>query len=97
MAESGMSPDSIPKDWLHVPETHRLTLLLYVRLVRMSRSEGTPINAIRKWKEIMLQILFLLTYLGIYGYLYYFFAIYESIEVKCLVPMNGTLIVLPTM
>lgn len=71
----------------------------------MSRSEGTPINATRKWKEIMLQILFLSTYLfnlfnlqlGIYGYLYYFFAIYESIEVKCLVPMNGTLNVLATM
>lgn len=61
----------------------------------MSRSEGTPINAIRKWKEITLEILFLLTYLGIYGYLYYLFAIYEPIEVKCLVPMNGTLNVLP--
>lgn len=27
MAESGMSPDSIPKDWLHDSETRHLTLL----------------------------------------------------------------------
>lgn len=40
MAESGMSPDSIPKDWLHDPETCHLALLRHCTHVLLLAGGG---------------------------------------------------------